>query len=538
MSNSSRPTPSSDSPSPPESDASPTSERLRLEVDVLKGARLAAPPEEEASALSDSSSAPDASPDDGSIDDEGASSPDSGALGVLLVLVLSLAGLAGHAASTRAQTTNVDARVPESPVHDASAHLKAQSTRLAYVPNRGQWDEEVLFQARGGGFTAWVTGDGITYDFFQRSNEGASGNGAGRGHVVRMDFEGGEARSTAPTDRLAGVHNYYRGTDPQDWAERVPRYGELRLQELYPGIALRLYGQEGRPRYDLIAEPGANLAQASFRLDGAEDVRVTPEGDLAFVTSLGEVRQADLVAYQEVGGRREEIDAAFTVRADGRVGFDVTVPYPHVAVVIDPILYSTFLSGTSDERGRAIAVEDGNAYVAGITRSADFPTTTGAYAETPNGSDGSESFVTQVAPDGESLLYSTFMSGGVKDIAVEGGSVYLTGIAGPDFPTTSGAFQTTYGNTDTPLDFLDSGGGCICDEACPRRRQSRLQHIPRGRDRGPWSGHCGGGGKCLRDRWRSDRRRPDRARGRGLIPDDEWCVPDDAWQRRRRPLWF
>lgn len=103
MSNSTCPTPSSDSSSSPESDASPTSERLRLEVDVLKGARLGAPPEEEASAPSDAFPAPDTSPDDGSIDDEGASSPDSGALGVLLVLVLSLACMVGGTVPAHAQ---------------------------------------------------------------------------------------------------------------------------------------------------------------------------------------------------------------------------------------------------------------------------------------------------------------------------------------------------------------------------------------------------------------------------------------------------
>ena len=89
----------------------------------------------------------------------------------------------------------------------------------------------------------------------------------------------------------------------------------------------------------------------------------------------------------------------------------------------------------------------GNAYVAGITDSTDFPTTAGAFQPTFGGGSG-DAFVTKLAPTGSALAYSTYVGGSALDrargIAVDAlGNAYVTGLTvSTDFPTTAGAFQT------------------------------------------------------------------------------------------------
>ncbi|HET6658731.1 MAG TPA: SBBP repeat-containing protein [Rubrobacter sp.] len=57
--------------------------------------------------------------------------------------------------------------------------------------------------------------------------------------------------------------------------------------------------------------------------------------------------------------------------------------------------YSTFLGGTSDDRGRGMALDaSGRAYVTGFTDSSDFPTTQGAFDRSLNG--GADAFVTKL----------------------------------------------------------------------------------------------------------------------------------------------
>jgi len=114
------------------------------------------------------------------------------------------------------------------------------------------------------------------------------------------------------------------------------------------------------------------------------------------------------------------------------------------------LVYSTFLGGGAEDIGRSIAVDaSGNAYIAGGTISADFPTTPGAFDTSYDGL-WSEAFVTKLNPSGTGLVYSTFLGGRRNDdawgIAIDGaGSAFVTGRTyASDFPTTPGAFDTTF----------------------------------------------------------------------------------------------
>jgi len=85
------------------------------------------------------------------------------------------------------------------------------------------------------------------------------------------------------------------------------------------------------------------------------------------------------------------------------------------SLVIDPTLsYSTYL-GNEGDFGYGIAVDaGGNAYVTGSAPPLNFPTTTGAFQTTASGS-FSEAFVTKLDPTGSALAYSTYLGGSNED---------------------------------------------------------------------------------------------------------------------------
>jgi hypothetical protein len=115
-----------------------------------------------------------------------------------------------------------------------------------------------------------------------------------------------------------------------------------------------------------------------------------------------------------------------------------------------PLVYSTYLGGSNDDHGFAMAVDgSGNAYVTGYTTSTNFPTSTGAFQTTYAG--GADGFVTKLNPAGSApLLYSTYLGGSGQDIgqaiAVNAaGNAFVTGKTSGNFPITAGAFQSAFG---------------------------------------------------------------------------------------------
>jgi hypothetical protein len=133
------------------------------------------------------------------------------------------------------------------------------------------------------------------------------------------------------------------------------------------------------------------------------------------------------------------------------------------------LVYSTFLGGIDADLGADIALDSsGNAYVTGNTVSANFPTTPGAFDTTLNPNERFDAFVTKLNAAGSALIYSTLLGGSSgtsgNAIAVDtAGNAYVTGAtSSSDFPTTAGAFDTTYNtNQDAYVTKFNATGSAL-----------------------------------------------------------------------------
>ena len=125
------------------------------------------------------------------------------------------------------------------------------------------------------------------------------------------------------------------------------------------------------------------------------------------------------------------------------------------------LVYSTYLGGRATETGRAIALRgDSEAYVTGFTDSTDFPREAPYQSRLQGATDG---FVTALAADGGSLIFSTFLGGTSSDhsydIAIDtAGSVHLAGsTSSANFPTEK-PDQTRQGSSDGWVATLSRDG--------------------------------------------------------------------------------
>src|SRR5262249_35260993 len=146
-------------------------------------------------------------------------------------------------------------------------------------------------------------------------------------------------------------------------------------------------------------------------------------------------------------GVRQDIQGGYVCRGPQEIGFQLGAYDPSQTLVIDPVLaYSTYLGGSMDDVGNAIAVDSGgNVYVTGDTTSTDFPTASPMQPSYGGGT--SNAFVAKLDPTGTTLLYSTYLGGEGFDrgngIAVDAaGSVYVVGKTNSRmFPITAGTFE-------------------------------------------------------------------------------------------------
>lgn len=115
------------------------------------------------------------------------------------------------------------------------------------------------------------------------------------------------------------------------------------------------------------------------------------------------------------------------------------------------LIYSTYLGGSDYDDGSGIAVDSGGfAYVAGYTSSPDFPVTPGAYQTTLMGYGAG--FITKLAADGASLIYSTYLGEDSSCFCIAINAVGHAYVAGgtesSTFPVTPGAFQSALGGSN------------------------------------------------------------------------------------------
>jgi hypothetical protein len=349
-----------------------------------------------------------------------------------------------------------------------AASSALSNVKPSFLENKGQWDARAKYLLRAGGVDLWVTDQGVVYDLHKESHTNSKATDAfdpmasrlnpddltRTGHVVEMQFEHMLAAEPETLEVKPGTTNYFIGNDSTKWVTGARTFSGVTMKHIYAGVDVRFYLDNGVPRYDLIVNPGADPKSIQIKFAGQTGMKADANGNLLIETSMGNIEERGLFAYQLVDGAKQQIACKFRVTASGRVTFDVGAFDRSQPLTIDPLVYSTYLGGGADyDAGFGIAVDgSGNAYVTGWTTSPNFPVTTGAYQTIKGGN--KDAFVIKLSVDGASRVYSTYLGGDEADVGQgivvdRNGNAYVTGSTiSTNFPVTTAAYQTTYGGGD------------------------------------------------------------------------------------------
>lgn len=160
------------------------------------------------------------------------------------------------------------------------------------------------------------------------------------------------------------------------------------------------------------------------------------ESAIGYSLAVDAAGQATLVGYTDSPRFPTTPGALQPVHGGGSDGFVARLNREGNALI-----YSTYLGGDGSDSSPTLALDrEGNAYVTGNTYSTNFPTTRRAYKREKKSS--FISYVAKINNTGDRLVYSTFVEGETRAIAVDlAGSAYVTGAAFLDQPATAGALQ-------------------------------------------------------------------------------------------------
>ncbi|MFO0795395.1 MAG: SBBP repeat-containing protein [Candidatus Brocadiaceae bacterium] len=337
------------------------------------------------------------------------------------------------------------------------------------------------------------------------------------GVMLKEEIVGGRISTVKGEGESFTKISYFKGNDPSKWKNNITTYDMVDLGEIYKGVELKLQAHGNNVEKLFYVKPGADPNQIKISLSGlqspecneklppespfikgdflspaiqavqtgvgrrwmhpiesrditksplekgARGLSVNEDGQLVAETALGLVKFTKPIAYQMIDGKRVEVECEYVIAECGGIcpqntqkdtkmdflrpfesfrglsellypkskfqnvnsefqdmkseiqnlkseyGFKVASYDTTKELIIDPLLASTFL-GRGSFQHHSIAIDQhGNVYVAGSTYAPDFPTTSGVYDTSLGGS--YDIFVSKLNGELTKLLASTYLGG-------------------------------------------------------------------------------------------------------------------------------
>lgn len=295
--------------------------------------------------------------------------------------------------------------------------------QIKFVPNRGQFEDGILYKANIPAGTFFVQANCLTYllhdgTAFAKYHDTHDTNIVVQFHAYKVWLEGASLTpGVIETGTTPEYYNYFKGNDPKHWATGVYGTYKVTLTGVYPKIDLEILSTPQKNlKYNFIVHPGGNPASIRLRYEGAGAVSLK-NGELHVQTVLGEMKEeAPLTNQQEntIGSRY--------VLHENQLTFAIDNYNKSKDLIIDPkVIFSTYSGSFADNWGFTGTYDNkGNGYSGGTVYDIGFPASVGAFQRFFKGGVDVNSSVGELArdaailkytSDGKSLIFATYLGG-------------------------------------------------------------------------------------------------------------------------------
>ncbi|MFN4006132.1 MAG: PKD domain-containing protein [Chitinophagaceae bacterium] len=353
--------------------------------------------------------------------------------------------------------------------------IESNAQYIEFVENKGQWDTQVRFKGQLSFGAIFLLSNGYkmalhhpddinTITTFYGGHYHGEKEGIGkphqplpareedlllRTHYYEVSFAGANSNAIiVPEKKLTKYNNYFLGNNPNQWASGCGIFQAVTYQNIYNGIDVRYYTDNGKVKYDFILKPGADINQIRLQFNGVTNLTVN-DGTLVIPTSVATIKEAKPYSYTSAPEGRKEVYVKYVVDSGNIVRF-VAAPYDKTkTLVIDPVLIFSAYSGSSADNWGYTATYDGlgNLYGGGVAFATGYRRINGIAPNQFQGgvaegsSGGFDMAITKFSSNGSTQLYSTYLGGSGNEqphsLVVDGFDLIIAGrSSSSNYPTT------------------------------------------------------------------------------------------------------
>lgn len=256
---------------------------------------------------------------------------------------------------------------------------------IKIIENKGQWDKQVLFRATIPGGYLFITANELVYTLVDEKAMHAYTHGESpvdvfKGHVYKTTFVGALSKpSVLKQQASTEYYNFFTGANASHWASGCRAYQTIVLQNLYKGIDMELTANGDQLKLNFIVHPGAEPNAIKLKYTGADKVELR-NGALETLTSVALIKEEAPISFQYAGGEKVPVSSSYELNQQ-ELSYRIGNYNKDQPLIIDPdIIFGTFSGSVADNFGFTATFDNaGNAFAGGTVFSAGFPTTTGAF---------------------------------------------------------------------------------------------------------------------------------------------------------------
>ncbi len=300
-------------------------------------------------------------------------------------------------------------------------NVVAQIDNLRFEQNKGQWDKSINYRANFKQGKIYIMNEKINLMILDSSNiyyhphfVDKTDNNKERFTIFSIQpLNTTKSFGIEAKDKFSFYTNYFIGADSSNWQSNVASYQTIIYKNIYSNIDWEISSSSNMPKHSFVVHKNGKVDEIRTLYKGIENLLVKGN-KLILQTKQGTIEEDELFVYQYNKDKINKIEANYVVLRTEEgfvVSYNVKDYDKDKDLIIDPsLVFSTYSGAHSDNWGMTSCYDKrGNMISGGIVYGAQYPTTEGAYDTTY--SDNWDCVITKYDSLGQNMLFSTFIGG-------------------------------------------------------------------------------------------------------------------------------